>query len=88
MPKRVQDCAPRQDKTLRGWIRENLAEQEVRYGRIVAAMDELAPERDRWIEAFLMRIQTRGFNQDGDSRRPIARKDLPKKPRRRSRVVF
>lgn len=88
MTRKVQDLVPRRSKAVNRWVAENLAEQEARYRDIVAAMDALATTRDGWIAAFLERIGRRGFNQDGDSRRPIAARDLPRKPRRPSRVVF
>ena len=88
MTKKVQDLAPRRSKAVNRWVAENLAEQEARYRQIVAAMDALATEREGWIAAFFERIGRRGFNQDCDSRRRIAARDLPQKPRRRSRVVF
>ena len=56
--------------------------------RIVARMEALGPERDQWIEAFFVRLKTRGFNYDGDRLRQILDEEIPKKPDRLHRVVF
>lgn len=70
------------------WIRRELEEQRQRYRRIVAEMDALAPERERWIAAFLERIQTSGFNAHKDIKRKVKPEEIPRKPRRKHKVVF
>lgn len=78
---------PKLSRAQRAWLEENLAEQDQRYAEIVAAMEALGPQRDAWIEAFLARIQTRGFNEDGDRLRRIRADELPARGRRRLKVV-
>lgn len=70
------------------WLREEIAEQASLYNKIVKAMDDLAPQRDLWYAEFLERIQTRGFNTDGDMRVKIAPEDIPVKPTRPHKVVY
>jgi ABC-type protease/lipase transport system fused ATPase/permease subunit len=86
--RRVQDCAPEPDSATTAWLAQNLAEQQLRHREIVAAMQALEPARKRWIADFLERIQRRGYNEDGDSKRRIPRSKLPTARRRRHRVVF
>ena len=73
---------------VRKWLKKEIAEQKARYKAIVKEMDELGPKRDKWVEDFFQRIQTRGYNIHFNMRRPIQPDELPKKPRRKFRVVF
>jgi hypothetical protein len=70
------------------WIDRELDEQRVRHQNIVRAMDDMTPTRDRWYSEFLDRIQTRGFNTDGDTRVKIKLEDIPVKPDRPHKVVY
>lgn len=70
------------------WLEQEIAEQRARYEGIVKAMEDLAPTRDRWYAEFLERIQTRGFNTDGDTRTKIKLADIPVKPNRPHNVVY
>lgn len=70
------------------WLRQEGTEQRRRYSAIVAEQDALAPKRDRWIAAFLERIQTRGYHTHYDQLRKIPAGEIPTKPRRKFRVVF
>jgi hypothetical protein len=70
------------------WLRQEVREQKTRYRRIVAEQDALAPKRDKWIAAFLERIQTRGFNVHSDMLRKIPVEEIPQKPKRKFKVVF
>jgi hypothetical protein len=70
------------------WLKRELAEQKLRYRRIVADQDALAKKRDRWIEEFLHRIQTTGYYVHFDQRRKIPAKDIPTRPKRKFQVVF
>jgi hypothetical protein len=73
----------------KAWIREESAEQHKRYLRISKYINEtLAPTRNKWIRAFLERIQTRGFSVHFDQMRKITPAELPKEPRRKHRFVF
>ena len=84
----VQDQAPGLTEELEAWISENGDEQDARYQKIVAAMEALGEARDAWIAAFLERIQTRGFNVDGDRLRKILPEEIPARPDRPGPVVF
>jgi len=75
-------------REVRAWLRKEAEEQKARYRKIVAEQEELAPKRDEWVENFLHRIQTRGFNVHADMLRRIPPEEIPKKPRRKFRVVF
>ncbi len=79
---------PKRSHTVETWLRQELKEQEARYKKIVREMDALAPKRDRWIEEFLQRIQTRGFNVHSSILRKIKREEIPKRPKRKFRVVY
>lgn len=70
------------------WVEQEIAEQSARYKGIVKAMEDLAPTRDRWYAEFLDRIQTRGFNTDGDSRTKVKLSDIPVKPSGPHKVVY
>ena len=84
----VQDDAPPIDSDGQEWLERNVAEQEARRATIESEMDELAPQRDRWIDEFFDRIQRWGFNFNGDQRRKISREELPAKPDRPFKVNF
>lgn len=85
---RVQDQAPPLTEEEKDWIAKHSAEQNSRQEKIIAEMDALAPERDAWIDAFFERIQTRGFNHNGDALTKIGKDDIPEKPDRPTKVVF
>ena len=70
------------------WLREEIADQKRRYRAIVSEQEALAPMRDRWIAAFLQRIQTRGYHVHFDQMRKIAADEIPTRPKRKFRVVF
>ena len=70
------------------WLKQEVREQKTRYRKIVAEQDALAPKRDRWIDAFLERIQTRGFNVHSNMLRKIPQEEIPQKPKRKFKVVF
>jgi hypothetical protein len=70
------------------WIRQETADQKKRYRKIVAEQDAIAPKRDKWVAAFLDRIQNRGYNVHFSQMRKIAAEEIPQKPKRKFRVVF
>ncbi len=76
------------DPRVKAWIEEEVSAQRERYLQIVREMEALAPERERWIEEFFHRIQTRGYNVHADFLRKIHPEELPKRPNRPLRVVF
>ncbi len=67
-------------KEVEEWIKEESAEQELRYTKIAQQMDDLAPIREKWYQEFFDRISTAGFNEDGDLKIPVKPEDLPVKP--------
>ena len=73
---------------VRAWLAREIEEQDNRYNKIVAKMEALTPERERWIQAFLERIQTRGFCVHAGLRRKIKPAELPKRPKGKLRVVY
>lgn len=75
-------------REVKAWLKREAAEQKARYKLIVEEQDALAPKRDKWVAEFLERIQTRGFNVHADMRRKIPASEIPKKPRRKFKVVF
>jgi hypothetical protein len=88
MAKRVQDTKPARKLEAQSWVKENLAEQKKRYAAIVKEQDELAPQREQWVEQFLQIIQTRGFNVSGDMKRVIKPSEIARKPKGKHQVVF
>jgi hypothetical protein len=84
----VQDLKPPRKADAAAWFKENVAEQKKRYAAIVAEMDSIEKDREKWYAQFLQIIQTKGFNANGDQRVKIPAKLIPKKPKGRSRVVF
>jgi hypothetical protein len=85
---KVQDEAPELGQAQREWLDKNLAEQKQRHAAIVGDMEQLTEQRDEWIEEFLERIQTRGFNYNCDELRKILKDELPVKPDRPFKVVY
>jgi GT2 family glycosyltransferase len=78
----------RRSREAERWLKAEIREQKARYRKIVVAQDALAPRRERWIEAFLERIQTRGFNVHASMLRKIPREEIPRRPKRKFKVVF
>jgi len=70
------------------WMKQETREQKSRYKKIVAEQEALASRRDKWIADFLERIQTRGFNVHADMLRKIPQEQIPKRPKRKFKVVF
>lgn len=70
------------------WLSAEIADQVRRRRRIVTEQAALAPRREKWVTAFLQRIQVRGFNVDADHRRVVSAEEIPVRPRRKYRVIF
>ncbi len=70
------------------WLEEEIAEQEARYEKIVAEMEAMDEQREQWYAEFLERIQTLGFNEDGDMRVKIKPEDIPVRPDGPHKVVY
>ena len=86
--KNIAKLRPKRSPAVRAWLRQELKEQEARYRKIVEEMEALASERDQWIENFFERIQDRGFSMHADIRRKVKPSELPKRPKRKLRVVY
>jgi hypothetical protein len=78
----------RRSREVEAWLRKEVAEQKLRYRKIVREQDALAPKRDKWIADFLQRIQTRGTHVHFDQMRKVRPEEIPVKPKRKFRVVF
>ena len=70
------------------WMKEETAEQEVRYQKIYEQVDALKPDREQWYAEFFHRIKTRGFNTDGDERMASKEEQIPVKPEGREDQVI
>lgn len=70
------------------WVKKELVAQKARYKKIIQEQEDLSPKREKWVEEFFQRIQTRGYNVHYDMRKVIDAKDIPKKPRRKFKVIF
>ncbi len=80
MKKRVQDEKPKRSAEASAWLDQEIAEQEERYGEIVAEMEGINDERNEWYANFLDIIQKKGFNANGDMRVKIKKEDIPERP--------
>lgn len=78
----------RRSREAERWLRQEIKDQKARYRKIVAEQEALGPKRDKWIDAFLERIQTRGFNVHSSMMRKIPKEEIPRKPKRKFKVVF
>jgi hypothetical protein len=71
------------------WLKKEIAEQRKRYRAIEHEMNVvIAPKRDKWFAEFLENIQTRGYHAHFNMMRKIKPEEIPKKPKRKTRVVF
>jgi len=71
------------------WLKKEVAEQKVRYRQIKREMNvTIASQRDKWIEEFLERLQTRGYHVHFNMMRKVKPEEIPKRPRRKFKVVF
>jgi len=74
---------------MKGLLLFGTAEQKARYRKIEHEMNvTIAKQRDKWIEAFLERIQTRGYNVHFNILRKIRPEEIPKRPKRKFKVVY
>lgn len=80
--------AHKRGREVEAWLRKEVAEQKVRYRKIVKEQDDLEPTRNKWIAEFLQRIQTRGVHVHFDQMRKVRPEEIPTKPKRKFRVVF
>ena len=80
------DCE--RSKEVEQWLEEEITEQQARYEKIVAEMEAMNEQREQWYAEFLERIQTHGFNEDGDRRVKIKPEDIPLRPEGPHKVVY
>lgn len=76
---------------VKAWIKKEIKLQIALHKKIAKEMNEvLAPKRAKWYEEFFERIQRpgRGFNVHFTERRVISAEEIPKKPRRKDKVVW
>jgi hypothetical protein len=79
----------RRTPAVKAWLKREIAEQKKRYGEISRRINvDLAPTRERWYAEFIERIQNRGYSVTYDQLRKIGPDEVPKKPRRKSPVVY
>jgi len=75
----------------KAWIKKEIKSMRELHKKIAKEMNvDLADKRAKWYDEFLERIQRpgRGFNVHYDQRRVISDEEIPKKPRRKDKVVW
>ncbi len=76
-------------REVQAWLKKEIDEQKARYRKIEHEMNvSIAAKRDRWIDDFLERIQSRGYNVHFNILRKIKPEEIPKRPKRKFKVVF
>ena len=76
---------------VKAWIKKEIKFMRKLHKKIAKEMnDDLAPKRAKWYEEFFERIQRpgRGYNIHYTERRLISDEEIPKKPRRKDKVVW
>ena len=73
---------------VKAWLKKEVELNKKLHKKIAREIDKLAPIRAKWYENFFERIQTRGYNVHFTDRRQISKNELPKKGRRKDRVVW
>jgi hypothetical protein len=75
----------------KAWIKKEIKLMRNLHKKIAKEMnDDLAPKRAKWYQEFFERIQRpgRGYNIHYTERRLISDEEIPKKPRRKDKVVW
>lgn len=89
MSKKILKQKPQRSEDVEKWLAEQVAEQNERYAKIAAEMnDDLEEQREKWFREFEQRIQTTGFNWHADNKRIIKPEEIYPKPDRKNKVVF
>ena len=71
------------------WIAGEAAAQEKHYRRTYREVARLAPLRDRWVKEFFRRISgPRGYSIHAGTRRTLAKREIPRRPRRPWRLSW
>ena len=76
---------------VKAWIKKEIKIQRDLHKKISKEMNvDLVDKRAKWYEEFFERLQRpgRGFNVHFETRRLISDEELPKKPRRKDKVVW
>ena len=76
---------------VKAWIKREIQIQKALHKKISKEMNvDFAAKRAKWYDEFLERIQRpgRGFNVHFETRRVIPEDEIPKKPRRKDKVVW
>ena len=76
---------------VKAWIKKEIKIQRDLHKKISKEMNvDLVEKRAKWYEEFFDRIQRpgRGFNVHFETRRVIPDEEMPKKPRRKDKVVW
>ena len=73
---------------IKAWLKKEVELNKKLHRKIAKEMDSIAPKRAKWYAAFYKRIQTRGLNVHFTERRQVSAEELPKKPKRKDRVVW
>ena len=88
MPNPIKHKVPAATKA---WVKKEIKAMRELHKKIAKEMNvDLAPQRAKWYDEFLERVQRpgRGFNAHYDQRRVIPDEEMPKKPRRKDKVVW
>ncbi len=75
----------------KAWVKKEIKCMRELHKKIAKEMNvDLAEKRAKWYDEFLERIQRpgRGFNVHFETRRLISDDEMPKKPRRKDKVVW
>ena len=79
----------KRSRAAESWLKQEITEQRKRYRKIEHEMNTvIAPKRDKWFAEFLHNIQTRGYHVHFNMMRKIKPEEIPKKPKRKTRVVY
>ncbi len=52
----MKSIAHKRSREVEAWLRKEVAEQKVRYRKIVKEQDDLEPTRNKWIAEFLHQV--------------------------------
>ena len=76
---------------VKAWLKKEIKIQRDLHKKISKEMNvDMVEKRAKWYEEFFERLQRpgRGFNVHFETRRLISDEELPKKPRRKDKVVW
>jgi hypothetical protein len=76
---------------VKAWIKKEIKIQRDLHKKISKKMNvDIVEKRAKWYEEFFERLQRpgRGFNVHFETRRVLSEEEIPKKPRRKDKVVW